>query len=301
MAVAETLHFGHAAEDCDMSQPGLSSQISNLERVLGVQLVERTTRRVLLTAAGERVVDSARRIVAELENLETQISKASTPLSGSLRLGVIPTVAPYLLPQLLPSVRERFPVLQLFLREEQTDRLVDMLDKGRIDMALMALPSPRPSHFTEVGVGREAFHLAMPASHRLAGRSSVRPSDIAGEDVLLLESGHCLRDQALSVCDRSGAIENSTIQANSIATLVQMVANGLGVTLLPTSAVRSELHATTDVVARPFEEPQPHRTLGLVARKSSALNEEMTLLSTLFKSYEGIFDPIPIVKSMTSS
>lgn len=279
VAVADTLHFGEAADVCEVSQPALSAQISKLEDTLGVQLVERTTRRVMLTRHGEAVVAHARRVTDGVD-LIVESTRARKPLTGPLRLGVIPTIAPYLLPPMLAKVRKQHPDLQLLLHEDQTARLVDALHRGQIDVALLALPVTTTG-IDEHEIGIEPFVLVVPSHHRLANRKQVLNLDLAGEEALLLGDGHCLRDQALEVCHIAGASETGTIRANSITTLVQMVANGLGVTLLPQSAVKSELRGMRDVVAVPFKGPAPSRTIGLISRKSSGHDEDIDLLRKL--------------------
>jgi LysR family transcriptional regulator, hydrogen peroxide-inducible genes activator len=273
LAVADNLHFGAAADECGISQPALSAQLAKLESGLGVQLVERTTRRVFLTPVGEEVVERARSVLLGLEELTAVAQRGRAPLTGAFYLGVIPTVAPYVLPMLLPEVRKAFPELRLFLREEQTSRLVDSLTRGKLDVALLALPIDNPGLQTQV-IGEETFRLVVPSGHRLASSTAAQLRDIQGEEVLLLEDGHCFRDQALAVCTSAGARETSSIRANSISTLVHMVANGLGLTLLPASAAPLELRGVSDVVDIAFGDPEPKRTLGLVWRNSSARSDE---------------------------
>lgn len=280
VALADSLHFGQAADECRVSQPALSAQIARLERGLGAQLVERTTRRVLLTPIGEEVVERARKVLADFEELAVVARRGRTPLAGAFYFGVIPTIAPYLLPSLLPVVRTEFPELRLFLREEQTARLLDALVRGKLDAALLALPVATAGLRSSV-IGKEPFRLVVPIGHRLAQRRAVAQPELEGEEVLLLEDGHCFREQALEVCHAAGASETSSIRANSISTLVQMVANGLGTTLLPASAVPAELRGMNDVVDIPFVDPSPSRTVGLVWRASSNRDEELGLLSEL--------------------
>lgn len=281
VAIADFLHFGDAAAASDISQPALSGQLSRLEEVLGVQLVERTTRRVSLTQQGEAAAVRARQIVEEVDALIASTEQMRAPLSGPLHLGVIPTIAPYLLPPVLSKLRAKHPELQLILHEQQTSNLVESLRASRIDVALLALPVEAPGT-TEVVIGDESFLLVAPENHRLASRKNVTNADLANEEVLLLEDGHCLRDQALEVCSLGGARESSTVRANSISTLVQMVANGLGVTLLPESAVRAEVRSMRDVRAIPFRGQAPSRSLGLLTRSSLRREGDIELLRQLF-------------------
>jgi LysR family transcriptional regulator, hydrogen peroxide-inducible genes activator len=283
VTVADTLHFGHAADLCGISQPALSAHISQLERTFNAPLIERTTRRVLLTPFGDEVTEQARRVLEQFDTLATLSNTQREPLSGPLHLGVIPTIAPYLLAPALANVRTQRPQLQLYLREEQTDRLIDELHRGQIDIALLALPVTG-NGMRSLALGEEEFQLVVPLQHRLAKRKYVHEDDLDGEETLLLEDGHCFRDQALAVCARGGAHETSSIRATSISTLVQMTANGLGITLLPRSAVVHEVASAQDVVAIPFARPRPTRTIGLLWRTSSSRDEEFAALGDLLKS-----------------
>jgi len=267
VAVAEHLHFRRAAEACHVTQPALSTQVQALEETLGVQLFERAARKVLLTPVGREVVAQARRVLAEADGLSDTARAAREPLAGLLRLGVIPTVAPYLLPRVLPGLRDRFPRLELFLREEFTHVLLQRLNEGELDVLLLALPLP--GEVEALPLFRDEFRLAVPARHPLAGRSRVQDSDLVDQEVLLLEDGHCLRDQALAICNHAGAREASRMRATSLGTLTQMVAGGLGTTLLPKMALDVEGRAG-GVRVIPFTEPTPYREIGLAWRKASS-------------------------------
>lgn len=284
VAVAGTLHFGRAAKSCAITQPALSAQIQALEEDLGVQIFERSRRRVTVTRPGEPVIERARAALRAIDDLVETARGARDPLTGPLHLGVIPTIAPYLLPRWLPVVRESYPDLQLFLHEDQTMRLVQGLREGKLDLLLLALPV-QGSDLEAMALFNEPFVLAAPASHRLVSmrRKQVRESDLADEQVLLLEDGHCLRDQALAVCQLAGAREAEHVRASSLNTLVQMVANGLGITLLPTSAVSVEVRGQTDIAIRPFKAPPPSRDVGLVWRRASARGDEFQLLGQLLR------------------
>jgi LysR family hydrogen peroxide-inducible transcriptional activator len=276
--VADALHFGRAARACTITQPALSAQIQAFEELLGMRLFERGRRGVLVTTAGAPVIEQARAALAGLDRLVESAASQAEPLAGTLRLGVIPTVAPYLLPPLLPAVRRAWPKLRLVLREEQTARLIEQLALGSLDLLLLALPVERAG-LEELALLREAFWFVAPAAHPLAkGRGPIAESTLAGEEILLLEDGHCLRAQALDVCRRAGVEVPGRIQATSLTTLVQMVANGLGVTLLPERALAVELRADTGLVARPFKRPAPFRTLGLAWRPGAARAGEYRLL-----------------------
>jgi len=291
VAVAEARHFGRAARACGVSQPGLSAQIQSLEADLGVRLFERSRRGVIVTRAGERVAEQARRALRALDGVVDAAREASAPLTGPLHLGVIPTVAPYLLPRWLPRVREAHPHLQLFLHEDQTARSVARLREGSLDLLLLALPIGG-GDLEELALFDEPFLLAAPAGHALGrGRRRVTESDLEGCAVLLLEDGHCLRDQALSVCRLAGARESELVRASSLGTLVQMVANGLGVTLLPATAAPVEVHDEDGIVLRRFRAPEPTRHIGLVWRRGSARGGEFRSLGELLRRHVRIPSP----------
>ncbi len=277
VALADHLHFRKAAEASSVSQPALSAQIQTLEETLGVQLFERTRRSVLPTAAGREMAGRARHLLAELDLLSEAASSARQPLTGDLRLGVIPTLAPYLLPRILPGIRERYPELKLYLREEFTNVLLERLDGGELDLLLLALPVP--GDYASLTLFRDPFLLAVPSSHELAARLTVTEADLDSREVLLLEDGHCLRDHALAVCGRAGARETARFRASSLQTLSQMVSGGLGITLLPEVALPVEARAGSGVEVRRFVEPQPFREVGFVWRKASARTPEYELLA----------------------
>jgi LysR family hydrogen peroxide-inducible transcriptional activator len=277
-AVAEHGSFRAAASALGMSQPGLSAHVAQLEHDLGVQVFERDRRRVLVTPAGEAVIAQARAALAATDGVLDIARGAAEPLAGALRIGVIPTVAPYLLPRVLPTVRAKFPRLRPALREDQTARVLRQLDDGALDCAIVALPVP--GDLTTAPLYREEFLLAVPSTSPLAARRRARDTDLDGQSVLLLEDGHCLRDQALSVCHGQGAVEETGLQATSLATLVQMVASGMGVTLLPEMAAGVLApRASSGVVAIRFTAPAPGRTIGLVWRTSSARLRELRMLA----------------------
>lgn len=269
VAVAELLSFRRAAEACLVSQPSLSAQLAELEQALGVRLFERDRRRVLITPAGQDLLVRARRVLLEAEDLLEAARAAADPLSGTLRLGVIPTISPYLLPEATPLLRKRHPRLTLRWIEEKTAELVGRVSQGALEGALVALEADLGSLEREV-IARDAFVLAMPAEHRLArGTSALSLADLEGSQVLLLDEGHCLREQALSLCGRAGAQEGS-FRATSLSTLAQMVAGGAGLTLLPQLAVDVERRRAR-LAVRSFARPAPHRTLALCWRKRSPL------------------------------
>jgi LysR family hydrogen peroxide-inducible transcriptional activator len=284
VALAEHKHFGRAAAASFVSQPTLSTQIRKLEEELGVVLVERAPRKVMLTPAGQDMVARARRVLAEVEQMKEAARRTRDPESGTLRLGIFPTLGPYLLPHVMPLLRERFPRLELLLVEEKTPVLLERLDQGRLDAALLALPLHDDQLHVEP-LFEEPFVLAVPAGHRLAGAASMAMADLADERLLLLEDGHCLRDQALDVCRLSGASEKTEFQATSLETLRQMVAAGVGVTLLPTLAVKPPVARSGDIRLLPFDDAQPpSRRIGMAWRRSSARADILQRLAGVFRA-----------------
>jgi LysR family hydrogen peroxide-inducible transcriptional activator len=270
VALAEYRHFGRAAKACFVSQPTLSTQIRKLEDELGVALVERTPRKVLLTEVGREIVARARTALNEVEQIRGIAHRSLDPESGTLRLGIIPTLAPYLLPHVVPSIHQRFPRLELLLVEEKTETLVGMLRAGRLDAAVLALPLHDDGLHCEP-LFAEPFMLAVPAGHPLADKGELSLKSLAHEHLLLLDDGHCLRDQALEVCSLAGAGEKEGFRATSLETLRQMVAAGVGITLLPMLAVKPPVPPSAAMRLLPFRDP-PHRRLALVWRRSSAMS-----------------------------
>ena len=268
VALAETRHFGRAAERCHVSQPTLSAQLRKLEDSLGVALVERRPRKLALTQAGEAVVERARRMLRDADDIRTLARASQDPLAGQLKVGLIPTLGPYLLPRVAPRIARALPKLQLMLHEYQTARLVERTLAGELDLAILALPAATGGLVTR-SLFAEAFLVAMPERHRLAAKKRVRSSDLSGEKLLLLEEGHCLRDQALDVCERAGT-EEQDFRATSLETLRQMVAAGLGITLLPRLAAEGPFAWARGLVVRPFAPPSPNRVIGAAWRRSTS-------------------------------
>jgi len=269
VAVADTRHFGRAAERCFVSQPTLSTQLKKLEDYLGVQLIERQPKRVALTAAGEEIVARARRILEASDEVVTLARAHRDPLAGALRIALLPTIGPYLLPRVAREIRKALPRLDLRLYEYPTAAMLARLRAGEIDLGILALPVDLDG-LEALELYDEPFMVAVPATHPLAKRSTIRVQDLADETLLLLEDGHCLRDQALAVCSQVGMHEKQDFRATSLETLRQMVATGAGVTLLPELATHGAYRHARGVVVRPFASPAPLRKIGAVWRKSSA-------------------------------
>ncbi len=280
LAVAEHLSFRRAALACSISQPALSIQIRQLETLLGTRLFERDRRRVLVTPEGEALLPHIRGTLLALDGLVEAARTLRDPLAGTLRLGVIPTVAPYVLPGVIGPLRRRFPKLRLLLREDRTASLVERVQDGRLDLALLALEADL-GNLATLALYSDPFVLVAPAGHALASHELARSRDLEGEEMLLLEDGHCLRDQALSLCQRAGARELGDFRATSLNTLVRMVASGTGLTLLPVMAVATEVRAQDRLVTRPLER-RASRTIGLAWRASTPRRATFEQLAEAF-------------------
>jgi len=291
VALADHKHFGRAAAACYVSQPTLSTQIKKLEDELGVSLVERAPRKVMLTPAGRDAADRARRIVAEVEQMKEAARRSQDPEAGTVRLGLFPTLGPYLLPHVVPRLRARFPHLELLLIEEKSDVLLSRLREGKLDAGLLALPVADDQLHTEF-LFEEPFLLAVPESHPLAKRESLTLAELSQYQLLLLEDGHCLREQALDVCRLSGANEKSEFRATSLETLRQMVAADVGITLLPILAVKPPVARYENIHLLGFSDSHPSRQIAMVWRKSSAMNDFLLELANVFRELPpGLFEP----------
>jgi LysR family hydrogen peroxide-inducible transcriptional activator len=269
VAVADARHFGRAAERCFVSQPTLSTQLKKLEDYLGVQLIERQPKRVALTAAGEEIVARARRILDASDEVVTLARTHRDPLAGALRIAMLPTIGPYLLPGVAREIRKALPRLDLRLYEYTTAAMLTKLRAGEIDLGILALPVDLDG-LEARELYEEAFTVAVPANHPLAKRTALRVQDIQDETLLLLEDGHCLRDQALALCSRVGVHEKQDFRATSLETLRQMVATGAGITLLPELATLGVYRHARGVAVVPFARPVPVRKIGAIWRKSTA-------------------------------
>ncbi len=283
VALADRRHFGHAAEACFVSQSTLSAAIQELEEGLGVTLFDRTRRSVAPTGIGLEIAERARAILKLTEDLVDIALVAHDPLSGPLRLGVIPTIGPFLLPRVLPRLREAAPELRLYLREDKTAALLERLEAGQLDAAILALPVALDDAESE-DIALDSFFVACPSTHRLASLKTVRPSDMATEDLLLLEDGHCMREHALAACALEGARRNVALQGTSLYTLVQMTASGLGVTLLPEMAIASGITTGLGLHVAPLSGDRPWRRIALVWRRSSGRKETFRLLAGLLRA-----------------
>lgn len=285
VAVADLRSFIQAADQCFISQPTLSTQIKKMEESLGVQIFERTNKKVLPTEIGEQIIASARRILIEVDTIEKLADHAQDPLSGNFRLGAFPTLATYIFPGLVPKIKQSLPKLRLILIEEKTDVLIAQLKQGQLDAALLALPI-HDDYLESRILFEDEFYLAVASNHSFAKRQSISQSDLFHEQLLLLDEGHCLRGQALQICQINHAEEQPDVKATGLETLRQMVKAGTGITFMPKIAIREHEEGIRYI---PFENPVPKRTLGLFWRKTSSRNE---LFGRLTKLISLIFTPI---------
>lgn len=272
VALADTRHFGKAADRCFVSQPTLSAQLKKLETYLGVQLIERQPRKVSLTDTGAKILPLARRMLQQSDEIIAMARNEHDPLSGKLNVAFIPTIGPYLLPLVARRLRKQLPRLKLMLYEYQTQPLLEKLRAGDIELGIIALPVPLDG-LESRDLYHEPFMVAVPSNHALAKKAHVKIDDLSGESLLLLEDGHCLRDQALDVCSMVDVKQNEDYRATSLETLRQMVAAGLGITLLPELATRGPFGSGQGLAVKSFAKPVPTRTVGAVWRKSSSRAE----------------------------
>jgi LysR family transcriptional regulator, hydrogen peroxide-inducible genes activator len=278
-ALAREHHFGRAADACSVTQPALSMQIQELEASLGIALVERTRSGIKLTPKGQEIAARSQRLLNDVRDLVDYAKQSTGVLSGTLRLGVIPSVAPYLLPPLLPLLRDTYPDLELHVRETQTQPLTDELVEGKLDVLLLALPLKHPDIET-LAIFQDRFLLALPKSKKLTGKVRATKELVEGDRLLLLEEGHCLRDQALTYCSLQQVNAVNTFGASSLSTIVEMVSAGLGITLLPEICLGVEGRNREIKVIR-FTDPEPSRSLGLAWRRSSPRGEDFKALGAL--------------------
>jgi LysR family hydrogen peroxide-inducible transcriptional activator len=279
IALEELKHFRKAAEKCFVSQPTLSGQIRKLEDELGVQLMERSPRKVLFTQAGLDIVAKAKTILLEARSLKEIAKSYNEPMQGTLHIGLIPTVAPYLLPLIIPVIKQHFPDLSLYLHENQTHVLLKQLEEGELDCLMLAI-LPGMEAFDEYHLYQEPLELALADSHQWANDKKVKLNKLRGEHVLMLEDGHCLRDQALGFCFTAGALEDNSFKATSLETLRHMIGAENGMTLLPRLAIPLNRHQA-GIKYIPFINPEPSREISLLCRKNSVRKDCFEQLSQL--------------------
>ena len=281
VALADTRHFGQAAERCHITQSTLSAGIRDLETVLGTAVAERSNRKVFMTHAGAQIADRARSVLRQAEAIMELARADRSPMTGDMRLGVIPTISPFLLPRALPALRDHYPALTIYLREEQTAPLLTRLANGELDVALIALPYEMEGLCTEV-VFDDEFLFACHRDHALAGRAEVSAEDLAGAELLLLEEGHCLRGHALDVCRIGDDRARAQFEASSLHTLVQMVAAGIGVTLIPRLAVDAQITGGTEISLARLGMPAC-RQIALAWRQTSLRSEDYRVLANALR------------------
>ncbi len=282
VTVARLKHFGKAAEQCFVSQPTLSAQIKKLEEELGVKLFERNNKNVMLTEAGTELAKKAQGILNEVDEFKQLAQNINDPFAGSLHLGIIPTLSAYLLPHLVPIIKKQLPKLTPYFHEDQTHRLIKQLKAGELDAILLAFPIPADG-LTCLPLFDEPFYLALPTKHPLAKKPRVNVADIDSNELLLLQEGHCLRDQALSFCQQAGVTQRLDFQATSLETLRQMVAAGTGITLLPALACENGISKKL-MTTRPLVKPAPSREIGLAFRTQTSKQACLDKLASIIKT-----------------
>jgi LysR family hydrogen peroxide-inducible transcriptional activator len=282
VALKEQGHFGKAADSCFVTQSTLSAGIRELESLIGVTLVERTRRVVRFTALGDRIVEKAHRVLREAEELAAIAQASGKPLSGELRMSVIPTIAPFLLPRLLPRLRSDRPELKLYLREETSQAAIESLRHGNVDCVLLALPFPMGDMESEI-LFQDRLYVAFPKDEPTNPPEWIDPDMIDESKLLLLEDGHCLKDHALAACNRPDLRASTTMMGTSLHTLIQMVANGLGVTMIPEMAIASGILEHTNITARPVDSARSSRDIALVWRRNSPREKEFHLLAGILR------------------
>ena len=283
-AVAEHKHFTKAADACFVTQSTLSAAIAELESQLDAKVFERNKKSVLITPLGEKLLKQARVILGDVEDFVALAKAHAEPLSGDLRLGVIPTIGPFLLPPMLTSLRRNFPKLKLFLKEEMSAQLERQLQQGQLDLIILALPYALPD-MEVISLCKDEFLLCLPPGHALEKLKQVEQGQLRGESLLLLEEGHCLRDHALEACQLKAAATDIVYQGNSLHTLVQMVANGLGLTLLPAMSVAADVLGDTHLSIKHFSNENVDREIGMAWRKTDPRRDDYLLLAEHIKAH----------------
>lgn len=281
VALADLKHFGKAADACFVSQPTLSIQIKKMEAFLDVQLLERSNKMVMMTEAGNVITERARRVINEIDAIRETASIINNPNAGTLKLGIIPTLAPYFLPHVIPTISKAYPDLTLLLTEAKTATVTEQLKKGELDAVVLALPIPE-HNFAMTELFDEEFLLAVPKDHPYVKHKTISQQDLNEQTLLLLEEGHCLRDQALEICHSANAYELAGFRATSLETLRHMVAAGVGITLIPELAVSP---GDDNITYIPFSDPKPTRKIGLIWRDTSVRTDLINELAEHMKTF----------------
>ncbi|MDO7833817.1 hydrogen peroxide-inducible genes activator [Sphingobium sp. HBC34] len=292
VALKEQGHFGKAADSCYVTQSTLSAGIRELESLIGVTLVERTRRVVRFTALGDRIVEKAHRVLREAEELAAIAEASGKPLTGELRMSVIPTIAPFMLPRLLPRLRAERPELKLYLREETSQAAIESLRHGNVDCVLLALPFPMGEMDSEI-LFQDRLYVAFPHDEPSNPPDWIKPGMIDESKLLLLEDGHCLKDHALAACNRPELRASATMMGTSLHTLIQMVDNGLGVTMIPEMAIASGILEHTRIAARPLQSDRAWRDIALVWRRNSPREKEFRLLAEILRDAAAVSCRLP--------
>lgn len=284
IAVIELKHFGHAADQCFVSQSTLSAGIQDLESTLGTTLLERTNRKVIPTSIGIDIAMRAQQILSLSSDLVDIARSEHSPLTGRVKIGVIPSISPFLLPKALPIIRKKLPQLEVVLVEDQSERLVSKLRSGELDIAVLAFPFDTTGLSHQI-FAEEQFWLAMPTSHVLASHDIIKTNQLPVDELLLLSEGHCLREHALSACQLPSTSQRTSMQGTSLYTLIEMIASGLGITLIPEMAINSDMLQHADITLRPLEKSHtPMREIGLVWRPSYTRSAMLDKLTELFSA-----------------
>lgn len=286
-AVIDEKHFGRAADRCHVTQSTLSAGIQDLEDLLEVSLLERTNRKVLSTPIGVEIAARAQQILSLSEDLVDLAQAEKNPMSGRIRIGLIPTISPFLLPKALPVIRQELPELELILVEDQSERLLDQLEAGNVDVVIMAFPF-NTRGLSQRKIFSEKFWIALPKDHLLCDQNRLQPEQIPVKELLLLAEGHCLRDHALSACELPSSAQRRSVQATSLYTLIEMVASGMGITLIPQMAVNSDMVKHADICLKPLKNVavQSEREIGLVWRPSFRRTETLNRLTDILGAVE---------------
>lgn len=284
VALAEAGSFGRAAALCSVTQSTLSDAVRQLEEIVGVSLIDRSNRAATLTAAGETSLERMKALLVDARELVDAARAGHAPLAGRIRLGVIPSIAPYFLPRALPQLRRAYPELRLHLREDLTRVMLDDLRAGRLDTVLIAFPAPTEGLVQEI-IAEDSLLLAVDGRHRLAGRKMVSPGELSGETLLLLEDGHCLSDHVRAAAPELVDRQSEEIRASSLTTLVHMVDNQLGITFIPRIAVEAGILSGTDISLSEIEARPARRRLGLVWRKGSSREADFRLLASFLRRF----------------
>jgi len=286
IAVSNNLHFGKAAKDCYVSQSTLSSGIQELEKLLNIKLIERTKRNVLLTPLGKQISESAQKIILEMNNVLDSAKSAQESLTGETKLGIIPTIAPYLLPNIMPRIKKKFPKLDLRLVEDQTAKILAMLYQGNLDIAIIAKPYKTEKLVVKI-LKKDYFYVALPFNSPLAkdNKNNLNSHEINKSNMLLLDEGHCLREHALQSCDAKTIKNVDAFKATSLLTLVQMVANGTGITLIPELIINSQMLKRNKIKIIQYEKKQYYRDIVMCWRASSPRQNDFIKLKKIFLDY----------------